>query len=146
MAERPQASFVEALSGVPLFRGLTKRQLTSIARVCFEASYSSGDTIVREGERDAQHMVVITAGEGQVLRDGRQVATVSAGDVVGEMALVDGMPRSASVVAATEVAAIVLYRTAFIKLIDEIPEITLRLLAALSKRLRDSDERAATLG
>jgi CRP/FNR family transcriptional regulator, cyclic AMP receptor protein len=146
VADRPRVKFVDVIAGVPLFSGLTKRQLNSVARLCFRAEFGAGDTIVREGERDAQHMVVIVDGTARVIQKDREIATVGKGEVIGELALIDGMPRSASVVAETPVIAIVLYGTAFRKLLDEIPAIYGRLLAALSRRLRERDERSAALG
>lgn len=146
MTESQHAEFADVIAGVPLFAGLTRRQLNSVARLCFAAEYAAGDTIVREGERDAKHMVVLTAGTAKVIQKGREIAVVGSGEVIGELALLDGMPRSASVVADTDVAAIVLYGTAFRKLLDDIPAIGHHLLVALSRRLRERDERSATLG
>jgi CRP/FNR family transcriptional regulator, cyclic AMP receptor protein len=146
MADSRHAEFADAIAGVPLFAGLTRRQVNGVARLCFAAEYTAGDTIVREGDRDAKHMVVLTAGTAKVIRNGREIAAVGSGEVIGELALLDGMPRSASVVADTDVTAIVLYGTAFKKLLDDIPAIAHQLLVALSRRLRERDERSATLG
>jgi CRP/FNR family transcriptional regulator, cyclic AMP receptor protein len=146
MPERKLSEFADVIAGVPLFSGLTKRQLNSVARLCFAAEYHAGDTIVREGEPDAKHMVVLTEGTARVIQGGRELATVGGGEVIGELALLDGLPRSASVVAETDVTAIVLYGTAFRKLLDDIPAISGQLLVALSRRLRERDERSATLG
>jgi len=140
------SEFAKVIATVPLFEGLSKRQLASIAHVCFEAVYSPGDVIVREGDRTAEHMVVITAGTAEVTHKGKSLTTLGAGEVVGEMALLDGLPRSASVTADTDVRAIVLYRSAFQTLLDEVPGIYARLLTTLSKRLRAQDERLASLG
>jgi CRP/FNR family transcriptional regulator, cyclic AMP receptor protein len=146
MAKAGQAGTVEALGRVPLFSGLTKRQLSRIADLCFEADYGPGDVILREGEREAQHMAVITQGSAGVVAKGRTITSVGPGDIVGEMALLDGMPRSAAVVAETPVSAIVLYRTAFTHLLETVPTMYPRLLVSLAQRLRACDHRASTLG
>jgi CRP-like cAMP-binding protein len=140
------SEFAKVIATVPLFEGLSKRQLASIAHVCFEAVYSPGDIIVREGDRTAEHMVVITEGTAEVTHKGKNLTTLGAGEVVGEMALLDGLPRSASVTAETDVRAIVLYRSAFQALLEEVPGMYARLLTTLSKRLRAQDERLASLG
>jgi CRP/FNR family transcriptional regulator, cyclic AMP receptor protein len=146
MSERKLSEVTEVIARVPLFSGLTKRQQSSVARLCFEARYEPGDTILREGERDAQHMIVLIDGTANVTQKGKALASVGAGEVIGEMALLDGRPRSASVIADTAVTGIVLYGTAFHKLLEEIPAINARLLTALAQRLRDRDERTAALG
>lgn len=137
--------FAKAIAGVPLFEGLSKRQLASVAHVCFESVYSPGDVIVKEGDRNAEHMVVLTSGEVDVTVKGKMMANLGPGAVVGEMALLDGLPRSASVTATTEVRAIVLYRTAFQAILEEVPGMYSKLLATLSQRLREKDQQLAAL-
>lgn len=140
-----QAQVVEALAAVPLFSGLTRRQLRSVARVCSAVQYEPGTTLLKE--RDvAQHMAVILGGRATVVRRGQVLADVGPGDVVGEMSLLDGAPRSASVVAETTVDAILLYATDVRALLEREPAICMRLLVAQTARLRALDHRLATLG
>lgn len=146
MPEPRRDDLVEMLGRVPLFSGLTKRQLRRVADICFAADYEPGDAILREGERDAQHMAVITQGSANVVAKGRAITTVGPGDIVGEMALLDGRPRSATVVAETPVTAVVLYRTAFTGLLEELPSMYPALLVSLAQRLRACDDRTAALG
>lgn len=140
------SEFAKVIATVPLFEGLSKRQIASIAHVCFEATYAPGDVIVREGDRTAEHMIVITDGTASVTHKGKPLSTLGPGEVVGEMALIDGLPRSASVTAESAVRAIVLYRSAFQTLLEDVPGMYERLLITLSKRLRAQDERLASLG
>src|SRR5688500_8546515 len=98
MARRPRSEILEVIQGIPLFAHLPKGDLREIAKMCFEETYAPDQVILKQLE-DAQHMVAIVAGTARVTRDGNTVATVGAGDVVGEMALIDGLRRSAAVVA-----------------------------------------------
>jgi CRP-like cAMP-binding protein len=145
MAQRNRSELIAALEQNALFGGLTRRQLTAVAKACSEQHFEAGAEIVRE--HDYGHkMVIVLSGSARVTSNGRTIATVAAGDTVGEMSLIDGHRRSASVVAETEVDAIELYRTAFRKLLDDIPAIPMKLLLAQTARIRALDRRAAALG
>lgn len=145
MARRSRSAMIEIIQGIPLFSRLTKRELREVAKLCFEETYETDQVILKQLE-DAQHMVAIVSGRARVTRDGSTIAEVRAGDVVGEMALIDGLRRSAAVVAETPVEGIVLHRTEFGKLLDGNPSITLKLLLALTARLREADRKLGALG
>ena len=145
MAQRTRAELIAALERSPLFGELTRKQLNAVAKACFEHHYGPGDMIVRENDY-GQRMVTLLSGSARVVSNGRTIAQVRAGDAVGEMSIIDGHPTSASVVAETPVDAIELYRTAFGKLLDEIPSMSRKLLLAQTARVRELDRRAATLG
>jgi CRP/FNR family transcriptional regulator, cyclic AMP receptor protein len=145
MARRPKSEIQEVLRGVPLFSHLSKAQLRELAKLCFEEVYDTDQVILKQLE-EAQHMVAIINGRARVTRDGQAVATVGAGDVIGEMALIDGLRRSAAVVAETPVEGIVLHRTAFLKLLDGDPSIARGLLIAQTARLREADRKLGALG
>jgi CRP/FNR family transcriptional regulator, cyclic AMP receptor protein len=140
-----RSGIVEILAEVPLFSTLTRRQLRSVAANCSEAHFRPGEVLVREMEA-GQNLLVITAGSAKVLRGGKDIASVGPGEVIGEMSLIDGEPRSATIVAEREVDAFLLYGTAFRKLLADHPEMTLNLLLAQTARLRALDVRAAVYG
>jgi CRP-like cAMP-binding protein len=145
MGRHSQAELVDILGGVPLFANLTKRQLKGAAKVCIEVEYEPGHVVLKELDV-GQHLVIITSGTAKVIRGGRTLATVGPGDVIGEMALIDGEPRSAAVTADSEVEGILIYRTAFLKLLDEHPTMCSKLLLAQTARLRELDKKAALRG
>lgn len=145
MARRSRSEVSEVIRAVPLFSQLTKGQLRSVATQCVQEEYEAGKEILKQFE-EAQLMVAITGGSAKVVRDGRTIAQVGPGDVVGEMALIDGMRRSAAVVSETPVEAIVLHRTAFLKLLQENPSLSVKLMASLSARLREANKRLSALG
>jgi len=145
MPRRTKSEILEILQRIPLFGQLTKGELRKLTSLCFEESYEPDDVIVQQNE-DAQLMVAIVSGRARVVRDGRAIATVGAGDVVGEMALIDGLRRSAAVVAETSVEGIVLHRTAFLKLLDNSPSMARKLLVAQTARLREANKKLSALG
>lgn len=128
-----------------MFASLAKSDLRELAGLCFEASYETDEVILKQQE-EAQLMVAIVTGRARVTRDGRAIATVGAGDVVGEMALVDGLRRSADVIATTPVEGIILHRTSFLKLLDNRPSIARKLLLAQTARLREANKKLSVLG
>jgi CRP/FNR family transcriptional regulator, cyclic AMP receptor protein len=139
------AGVVELLSTLPLFASLTKRQLRAVAEKCSEAHFAPGQHLVKE-LKDGQQLVVLTAGKAKVVRGGKTVATVGAGDAIGEMSLLDGEPTSAAVIAENEVDAVLLYATTFRKLLADHPEMTMNLLRAQTARLRALNKRASVFG
>jgi CRP/FNR family transcriptional regulator, cyclic AMP receptor protein len=145
MAGRGRSGVIEVLEGVPLFSSLTKRQLRAVAAECSEVHFEPGDVLVKELDW-GQHMVAITAGKASVVRAGKKIAKVGEGEVIGEMSLIDGEPRSASVVADTAVDGLMVYGTAFRKLLSEHPTMATKLLLAQTARLRALDKRAGLYG
>jgi CRP/FNR family transcriptional regulator, cyclic AMP receptor protein len=145
MARHSRSALMDIIGGVPLFSQLNARQRREVAKLCFEEAYAPGQVIIRQLE-DAQFLVVILEGSAQVTRDDKTIATVGPGDAVGEMSLIDGMRRSASVVAETEVQAVILHRTAFLKLLDGAPTLARNLLLAQTARLRDADKKLSAFG
>lgn len=144
MLELTQAEVLTVLHGVPLFAALSKRQLRAVAAACSTVRRDAGDVLVKE--RDvAQHLLVVVEGTASVLRRGRPVATIGPGDTIGEMSLIDGLPRSASVVALDDVFAVVLYATHFRRLLRDEPSICSKLLLSQTRRLREVDERLSAL-
>ncbi|HJR93433.1 MAG TPA: cyclic nucleotide-binding domain-containing protein [Acidimicrobiia bacterium] len=145
MARRNRSELTDILHDIPLFAHLTKAQLRAVAKVATEEVYEPEAVILRQLDA-AQHMVAIVHGKARVTRDGQTLATVGAGDVVGEMSLIDGQRRSAGVIAETEVEGVVLYRSAFMKLLETTPAMAIKLLLAQTARLREADRKLGALG
>lgn len=145
MARRPRSEMIDIIRGIPLFSGLSKAELREVAKLCFERSYEAGDVILKQRE-DGQLMVAILSGWARISRDGTDITTVTAGDAVGEMALIDGHRRSASVIAETPLEGIIIYRTTFMKLLNSNPSITRKILLAQTARLREADKKLGAIG
>ena len=145
MASRPRSEVVEIVRSIPLFSGLTKSDVKEIGKLCFQQSYEPEQVILKQLE-EGQLMVAILSGKAKVVKDGKTNTTVGPGDAVGEMSLIDGHRRSASVVAETPVECIVIHRTTFMKLLDNSPSIAKKLLISQTERLRETDNKLAALG
>ena len=145
MARRSTSETAAIIQRVPLFAHLSKSELRALAKVATQEVYEPDSVILRQMD-DAQHLVAVVKGTAKVTRDGRRLATVGPGDVIGEMSLIDGLRRSAGVVALTEVEGVVLYRTAFMTLLGENSGLAMKLLIAQTARLREADKKLSALG
>lgn len=131
-----KAARVAMLGQVPLFRGLTKRQLRAIGEVADEVAVDAGAPITVEGT-DGDQFFVVASGGLEVRRGTRLVAICGPGECVGEMSLLDGGPRSATVSATERSVLLTLDRMTFRSVLYDAPDVALRLLEVLSSRLRD---------
>lgn len=129
--------WAEVLAEVPLFAGMSVRQVRRIARLCSAARFDAHAPIVEAGDAGEAFYVVLT-GQAEVRRRRkRPVAELGPGAYFGEMALIDGAPRSATVVATRETVCLVVPRRPFAKLLKEEPAISFALLRTLAARVRE---------
>ncbi len=133
------------LRGVPLFNELTEHDLERIARVAVPRSYPAGTVILREGD-PGDTCYVLRSGRARVTRqhaDGRSITltNLGPGEIFGELAMFGGEVRSATVEAVDEVRAVALLAADLKRLLSEHPEIAVKLLGALSGRLREANAR-----
>ena len=126
---------VTRLGQVPIFTGCSKRELQTIARAVRRLEHEAGSVVAREGEPGAG-LFVIDSGEAEVTIGGRKVNHLVPGDFFGEMALLDGGPRTATVTAKTDVVLFALTEWVFRGLLAEHPSIALRTLESVAARLR----------
>jgi len=130
----------EALGRAPLFAGLPKRHLKALARFSRVAEYPEGSAIVAEGAYGSA-MYVILEGRAKVIRGTRTVTRLGPGDFFGELSLLDGAPRSASVVTETPVRCLDMAGKDFVDLLGKDAELSLRILKGVARWLRDSGGR-----
>ena len=123
------------LANVPIFSGCSRRELAIIARASKEVSHKEGTVIAREGERGIG-LFLILEGECKVSIGGRTKAKLGPGDFFGEVALLDGGPRTATVTAETDVRLVGITGWVFRGLLMEHPSIALKTLEAVAGRLR----------
>ncbi len=140
-----QANAAELLARVPLLSGLEPSELERIAQVAIPRSFPKGARIFHEGDR-SDACYVIRTGEVRVTRehpDGRAIAlaTLGPGELVGELAMLDGGVRSASVETLTDVELLAVAATDMRGLLERNAQITAKLVVALTKRLRETNER-----
>jgi len=130
-----EISGADALAQIPLFSHLSSRQLRKLQRGATEHRYGSDATIVREGGRTTTLFVVLE-GTAKVVRDGRAISRRKPGEYFGEISLIDGRPRSASVIAETPVRCLVLEQQALRKVLKGEPAASWAMLISLASRLR----------
>jgi CRP-like cAMP-binding protein len=129
-----QDTKVQALKGVPLFEGLSRKELIQLERICEDLQIEPGKVLCKVG----QEFFVIVDGTVQVTQKGRRVATLSGGDFLGEIALATELPRTATVTAETPVRLFVLTRREFHTLLDQNPKVERKVLRALARRLAET--------
>lgn len=136
MASKKQ--HLESLRNVTLFSSCSTKDLEKIAKAGDEITLPAGSLVVDQGQTGREAYVIIK-GSATVRRNGKKVATLGAGSVVGELSLLDHGPRTASVVADTDLEVLVISQRQFLAVIDAIPALAHKLLATLALRIRELD-------
>ena len=124
------------LRPVPIFRGLPKSTLLEVARRAAEVAVPAGTLIVTQGE-PGDSLCIVVSGTVEVRRDDRPVAQMTAGDYFGEISLIDGKPRSATVVAVDDVVLLTITAATFDSLLS-IPYVARAALTGLAERVREA--------
>jgi CRP-like cAMP-binding protein len=133
------SAVIDHLSTVPLFSGMPESALEAIAGLATETQFADGDTITREGD-EGDAFYVVTAGQLAVTRNGMTIRDLGPGDFLGEISLIDGRPRTATVTAVGPVDALVVRRADFLELMDRYGAVRLGVLMALTDRVRGDEE------
>ena len=129
---------LEHLRNVSLFSGCSKKDLEKIARAGDELTMPAGTIIVDQGQTGREAFVILK-GTATVKRNGKKVATIGEGNVVGELSLLDHGPRTASVICETECDLLVISQRHFLGVLDEVPALGHKLLATLAAKIREFD-------
>ncbi|MEM7339830.1 MAG: cyclic nucleotide-binding domain-containing protein [Actinomycetota bacterium] len=132
-----------ALGATPTFAGLPDHVLARLAEHVTEATYADGDVIIAEG-RDESWMFVLVAGQAAVDVGGTRVATLGAGSAIGELAVLDPAPRSATVTAMESCHLLRLEHHALHEMMIDHPLLMSGLLTMLARRLRDANPHSET--
>ena len=127
------------LEEVPLLEGCTQRQLRAVARIAEVVEVPAGSVLARAGQSGDDFFLILD-GSARVDVSPRKRAKLKPGDYFGEMSLLDGGPRSATVTAETPLRLLVIKRRDFATLLREAPELVLSLLATLSRRVRQAEQ------
>jgi len=130
---------VEALKRAPLFEGLSKKELTELARVTDDLKIEPGTVLCREGKIGREFFVIVD-GDAEITKGGKKIATRGGGDFVGEIALLTTTTRTATVTAITPVRCFILTQSDFRRVLDENPGVQLKVMKALAERLAADTE------
>lgn len=137
----------DTLAHVELFSSLDKKELQTLAKSSQERTYSAGTKLFSQGD-SGSGLYILKSGKVSISQHSgtqgaeKEINTVGAGETLGEMALLDDQPRSATVTAVEDVTALLLPVWEFRGVIKAHPDIALKLLATLSRRLRKVQGRA----
>jgi CRP/FNR family cyclic AMP-dependent transcriptional regulator len=134
VAKRGQA----VLERVPLFEDLSKSQLRGVRDLAEEVRYMEGASIVREGE-PGDSFYVIVEGQAKVQRGDKTLATLVPGEFFGEISLLDGGERTATVVSETPMALLEIKQRPFMKMLGKQPDVALKMMQGLAARLREME-------
>jgi CRP-like cAMP-binding protein len=134
---------LEHLAQVQMFSSLNKKELRLISKAADIVDLKAGTEIVTEGTSGHEFYLVLS-GEATVRRNGRKVATLGPGSYFGELALLDRGPRSATVIADSDMEVVIISQREFMSVLDQVPPVSQKLLASMAARLREADTRAVT--
>jgi len=128
------------IADVDLFVGLSRAQIRQLAGAAREVSHPPGKAVAAEGHGGlAFHLVL--EGQATVSRDGRELRTLGPGDYFGEISMIDGRPRSATVVAGDGLTVLAVPHQEFEKLLERDVDFARAILKSLCARLRDAEAR-----
>lgn len=132
---------VSRLANVPLFSSCSQRDLQAIAKVIKDVDHPAGTVIAREGEPGVG-LFILSTGTAEVTIGGKKKIMLGPGDFFGEIALLDGGPRTATVTAVTDVKLLGLTEWVFRGLMQQYPNIAVKTLQAMADRLRRATKAA----
>ena len=125
---------IALIKKIPLFRHCTRKELGEIAAIADDLDLKKGAMLTREG-KGGREFFVIVEGDADVLMAGKWVNSLRQGDFLGEIALLTGHPRTASVQATTPMRVLVITHRNFSRLLDRSPEIQRKILLSMAERL-----------
>jgi CRP-like cAMP-binding protein len=128
----------DVLAQVPLFAGLSRRHLKQIAEHADEVAFRRGERIVEEDQPGGSFFVLLE-GEVKVVRGQRTITRMGPGEFFGEISLLDGGPRTATVVADTPVLAVRVFKRSFDRVVTQEPAVASKILAVVARRLREAE-------
>ena len=131
-------AYVEHLRKIPLFESFSQKDLEKIAKAGDEVSMPAGSLIIDQGQMGREAFVVLD-GSVTVKRNGKKVATLGAGSIVGELSLLDHGPRTATAMCETDCTLLVLSQRTFLAVIDDVPALSHKLLGNLANKVRELD-------
>ena len=141
------ADTIELLRGVPVFADLGQEELARVAEVAVPRQFAAGEVVFREGD-DSSTCYIVRSGRARAVRehpDGRSItlANFGPGDIFGELAMFDDERRSATIETLEDTEAIAILGGDMRRLLGEHPDIAVKMLASLGRRLRETNERLA---
>ncbi len=132
-----QSQKQELLGKVLLFSDLSRKGLEQITQIADEVQQDKGAVLAQQGDI-GQEFVFIIEGEARVEKDGKTINKLAPHDFFGEISIIDMQPRTASVIAVTNVKLLVVHSRHFKELIEKVPGLALEIMTALCKYIREA--------
>ena len=139
MLLRRSSQKIDLLKKVPLFSNLSQRHLREIGKHADQIPVKAGRILAQQG-RAGWDFIFIAEGKARVEKNGKVIRQLSEGDFFGEISLIDGEPRTATVVAETDMTLLIVYKTSFDHLLDAIPGLQRKILVSLCQYLRRAEK------
>ena len=130
---------IDLLKKVPMFNELSNRHLKEISKHSDNVAKKAGDVLVRQGDKGWEFFFII-GGKARVEKDGRVIRNLTSGDFFGEISLIDREPRTASVIAETDMDLLVVHSRSFNHLLDMTPGLSEKILISLCKYIRRAEK------
>jgi len=130
---------IDLLKKVPMFSNLSNRQLIEIAKHAQQVSVKAGEVLTKQGSRGWEFFFIVE-GKGQVQKDGKTIRKLTSGDFFGEISLIDQEPRTATVVADTDMILLVVDTRSFAHLLETIPGFQGKIILALCRYVRMAEK------
>jgi CRP-like cAMP-binding protein len=139
MLLRRSSQKIELLKKVPMFSNLSQRHLREISKHADQLSAKTGNVLAEQG-KIGWEFIFIVEGKARVEKNGKVIRQLSGGDFLGEISLIDGEPRTATVIAETDMILLVVNKTSFDHLLDTVPGLQRKILISLCQYLRSAEK------
>ena len=139
MLLRRSSQKVDFLKKVPLFNNLSQRHLKEIAKHADQVQVERGRVLVQQG-KTGWEFIFIVEGKARVEKNGKVIRQLTGGDFFGEISLIDGEPRTSSVIADTDMTLLIVHKSSFDHLLEAIPGLQKKVLVSLCQYLRRAEK------
>jgi len=139
MLLRRSSQKVDFLKKVPLFNNLSQRHLKEIAKHADQVQVERGRVLVQQG-KTGWEFIFIVEGKARVEKNGKVIRQLTGGDFFGEISLIDGEPRTSSVIADTDMTLLIVHKPSFDHLLEAIPGLQKKVLVSLCQYLRRAEK------
>ena len=139
MLLRRSSQKMDLLKKVPMFSNLSQRHLREIGKHADQAKVEAGRVLAQQ-EKKGWEFIFIVDGKARVEKDGKIIRELSEGDFFGEISLIDGESRTATVTAETDMTLLVVHKTSFDHLLNTIPGLQRKILISLCSYIRRTEK------
>jgi len=144
LTRKEESELIVMLQNVPIFSGLSKKDLKAMAQAFVERSYDTGTIIESEGDKGVSFYLIIE-GSVNVLKGDKSIAKLSRGQFFGELSLLDRQPRSATIEAIEPTKCLIMTAWVWSGFLETQPKLAVPVMRELARRLRETDQKLSSL-